>query len=134
MHYCGVWNPTIQNPSKHKKSGLFGDHVLKGQARAIFIAVVPTIWKLDHQFLSRFQMFSVLIVAIHPDFKWLGFWISDSIQTDLFHHSKSGWVQISDPHLIQILLFIVLLFRSRLLLLIPTYTFNFKGQFKLAAS
>ena len=48
------------------------------------------------------------MATICPDFKWLGFRISDLIQNPnylqpqpLFDHSKSGLVQISDRHCIQ---------------------------------
>ena len=60
----------------------------KGRAKALVIAMVLTIQNPD--ILSRFQMIFNQMAAICPDFKWLGFRISDPIgnqdhlQTNLF--------------------------------------------------
>ena len=61
----------------------------------MYKAIVSTIWKPDHSKSRRFC----------PDFKWLGFRISDPIQNPdhlqlqpLFDHLKFTLVPISDPH------------------------------------
>ena len=58
--------------------------------------------------LNHFILVFDKMVAIYPDFKWLGFQISDPFKSELFatqpifDHSKSWLVQISDPDCIEI--------------------------------
>ena len=70
--------------SDHVKSRLFEGHISNGWALAMAIAIVPTIQKPDHSksglFLFRFQMVFDKMAVICPDFKWVGFRISDLIQ------------------------------------------------------
>ena len=81
----------------HLKSGLFEDWNSISKALPMAIALVPTIWKLDHSQSVDFwpdlkQVFFYKMAAICLDFKWLGFLISDPrpyATQPLFDHLKS---------------------------------------------
>ena len=75
-----------------------------GRAIALAIAMVPTIPKINHFKSGHFWQPFFLMATISPDFKWLGFRISDAIPNldHLIDHLKSVLAWISDPHCIQI--------------------------------
>ena len=62
-------------------------------------ALVPTIQKLEQSksgHLSGFQMVIDKVAAICPDFKWMGFRISDPIQ-NLDHLQPNLFLTIQNP-------------------------------------
>ena len=121
MHFLNLWGqlplcfPSVCVPDwwDHLKSGIFEDHILKGQvykglglvlALADFLTVLKPDYLKSRHFhpdfnflqngghLSWFQMIRFL------DFR-SPFQNLDHLKTNLFlDHLKSGHVQISDPH------------------------------------
>ena len=99
----GIWNPTFQNLET-----FFNPVFLKIRFQMVWflkvqaVAMVPTIWKLDH---SKSRWFcpdiKYFLTKLLPclNFKWSGFWISDPLwNLDNLKHSKSRGIWISDPH------------------------------------